>query len=835
MSKVLLAIDGNSLLHRAYWAIRPMSDSKGRPTHAVYGFLRMLFRLVDEYQPDHLAVAFDVDTPTMRHKAYDGYKGGRKKTPEDLLEQFDILKDALGLLGVRCVECPGFEADDVLGTLAGRADFPTYIVTGDRDELQLISDTTTVLLTLKGVSETKAMTAERLREELGLRPDQIPDLKGLMGDASDNLPGVAGIGEKTALKLLAKWGSVQNLYDHIDELPANKQKEKLIAGEDSAFLSRDLAVIVDAPVEEQLDDLRFAGFDRAGGRRLVEEYSFRSLAAHFEAPADAAEEVASIPPAPVCEVTPAILEELKDAECLGFYLTPEALRFAAGPGKEFSIARGDHCTLDTIAHDLSALFAEKDVVSFDVKSLMHELEPHGIHIHQFEDVMLAAWVIDPGLGSYTLENVMKRSGREPGAAAFLDLWFEQQKTINDKGLNYIYQDVEKPLLPVLFATEERGVVVSVPELKQLGEEYDSEIAALSEAIHALAGEQFNIGSPKQLSRILFEKLGLKPGKKTQTGYSTDISVLEKLRNDHPIISKIIEYRAVAKLKNTYIDGLLAAVRDGRLHTTFLQTATATGRLSSTEPNLQNIPIRSRMAQDIRRAFVAPAGRTIVSADYSQIELRILAAVADDANLRAAFEHGEDIHRRTAAEILGKAMDEVTAPERAHAKAVNFGIVYGISDYGLAQSAGISRKQASRYIERYLQEFSGVRRYMEDIKQQAHDEGFVRTLFGRIRYFPDINARNFNLRTQAERAALNMPIQGTAADVMKLAMVRAAHRLARLDAELVLQVHDELIVYARDDRVEETAAALREAMEEAVELAVPLLVNTAWGKTWQEAK
>lgn len=834
MSKVFLAIDGNSLLHRAYWALKPMSDSKGRPTNAVYGFVRMLLRLVEEYQPDHIAVAFDVNVPTMRHKAYEGYKDGRKKTPDDLLQQFDILKDALQLLGVRYVECPGFEADDVLGTLAGRADFPTYIVTGDRDELQLISDTTTVLLTLKGVSETKAMTAERLKEELGLRPDQIPDLKGLMGDSSDNLPGVAGIGEKTALKLLGQWGSVQNLYDHIDELPKNKQREKLIAGEDSAFMSRDLAVIVDAPVEESVDDFRFDGFDAEGARKLVKEYSFRSLAPQFEGASKEAPEVTAAE-IPVCEVTPAIFSELQGAECLGFFLTPEAFRFAAGPGKEFSIARSDSCSLQSLAGDLNALFAERDVVTYGVKDLMHELAPYGVHIRQFEDVMLAAWTIDPGLGSYSLENVMSRAGRCAGAASFLDLWSEQQKTINEKGLNYVYQDVEKPLLPVLFETEERGVAVSVPELRKLGAEYDEEIASLTAEIYRLAGEEFNIGSPKQLSAILFDKLGLKPGKKTRTGYSTDISVLEKLRPDHAIIGKIIDYRAVAKLKNTYIDGLLAAVRDGRLHTTFLQTAAATGRLSSTEPNLQNIPIRSKMAQDIRRAFVAPEGRTIVSADYSQIELRVLAAVADDANLRAAFERGEDIHRRTAAEILGKAMEDVTSAERAHAKAVNFGIVYGISDFGLAQNVGISRKQAGKYIDRYLEEFAGVRRYMKEIKEQAHEEGFVRTLFGRVRYFPDINSSNHNLRAQAERAALNTPIQGTAADIMKIAMIRAAHRLAALDAELVLQVHDELIVYAPDDRVEETAEVLKRSMEDAVELAVPLVVNTASGKTWQEAK
>ncbi|MBD5560749.1 MAG: DNA polymerase I [Clostridia bacterium] len=835
MSKVFLAIDGNSLLHRAYWAVRPMSDKEGRPTHAVYGFLRMLFRLVEEYDPDHIAVAFDVSEPTMRHKAYEGYKGGRKKTPDDLLAQFGTLKDALHLLGIRYVECPGFEADDILGTLAKRADFPTYIVTGDRDELQLISDTTTVLLTLKGVSETKAMTPQTLKEDLGLRPDQIPDLKGLMGDASDNLPGVAGIGEKTALKLLAKWDSVQNLYDHIDEMPENAQRRKLVEGEDSAFMSRDLAVIVDAPVKEQISDFAFDGFSPEGGLELVNKYSFRSFADRFRPGAEPKPAAAAQQAVPVCEVTPAFLSELEGTERLGFYLTPEAFRFAAGPGKEFSIARNDECTPESLAAQLNDLFAGRDVVTFGVKDLMHELEPCGIRIRQFEDVMLAAWILNPGLGSYGAEQVMQRAGLEPGAAAFLELWDRQQREINEKGLNYIYQDIEKPLLPVLFATEERGVVVSTEELTKLGDEYDSEIAKLSQEIYDLAGEEFNIGSPKQLSAVLFDKLGLKPGKKTRTGYSTDISVLEKLRKDHPIAAKLIDYRAVAKLKNTYIDGLLQAVRDGRLHTTFLQTATATGRLSSTEPNLQNIPVRSKMAQDIRRAFVAPEGRTIVSADYSQIELRVLAAIADDANLRAAFERGEDIHLRTAAEILGKAMDEVTPAERAHAKAVNFGIVYGISDFGLSQNAGIPRKDAARYIKRYLEEFSGVKRYMDDIKQQAHEEGFVRTLFGRIRYFPDINSSNFNLRAQAERAAMNAPIQGTAADIMKIAMIQAAKRLALLDAELVLQVHDELIVYAPDDRVEETASALREVMENAVELAVPLKVNTAWGKTWQEAK
>lgn len=833
MRKVFLAIDGNSLLHRAYWAITPMNDAKGRPTHAVYGFLRMLFRLVDSYNPSHIAVAFDVSKPTKRHEKYTEYKGGRKKTPDDLLEQFTSLKDCLTILGIRYVECPGYEADDILGTIAKRTAFPTYIVTGDKDELQLISDSTTVLMTVKGVSETKIMTPAQLEEDYGLRPDQIPDLKGLMGDASDNLPGVAGIGEKTALKLLHQWGSVQNLYDHIDDLPKNKQREKLINGEDAAFLSRDLAVIdTDVPLTETADDFAFSGFSKESGRRLMQDYGFRSFASRFEA--EEAPEVPLTPNAAVCEVTPAIFSELEAAEQVGFCLTPDAYRFAKDSAKEFSISRADY-PLSEIAPVLNAFFAAHDIVSYDIKSLMHELTPHGISFHQFEDVMLAAWVLNPGRGSYKAEEVTGRENLAPGAAGFLELWEKQQLDLNRNDLNYIYQDIEKPLLPVLFETEERGVAVSVPALEELGAEYDREITKLSAEIFADAGGEFNIGSPKQLSAVLFDKLGLTPGRKTRSGYSTDISVLEKLRGEHPIIDRIIEYRAVAKLKNTYIDGLLSAVRDGRLHTTFLQTAAATGRLSSTEPNLQNIPIRSRMAQDIRRAFVAPPGLTIVSADYSQIELRILAAVADDTNLRAAFENGEDIHRRTAAEILGKTIDAVTPEERAHAKAINFGIVYGISDFGLSQSAGITRKQAARYIDRYLEEFSGVRRYMENIKTIAHDRGSVRTLFGRIRYFPEINSRNFNLRTQAERAALNMPIQGTAADIMKMAMIRAAAKLTPLNAQLVLQVHDELIVYAPDERVDEVTEVLRRAMEDVVDLAVKLKANTACGKTWQDAK
>lgn len=837
MSSVLIAIDGNSLMHRAYWAIRnPLTDAAGRPVQAVYGFYRMLFRLVHEYDPEYLMVAFDMHGKTFRHDVYDEYKAGREKTPDDLNEQFRMLKESLELLKVPYLEKQGFEADDIIGTVTRDAPGPNYIVTGDKDQLQLISPTTTVLLTQRGVTDTAVMNEQALMEKYGLKPDQIPDLKGLMGDPSDNLPGVAGIGEKTALKLLHEYGTVQNLYDHIEDLPKNKQREKLVAGRDMAFKCRDLAVIdthVDLGVP--FEDLKFNGFNREGGLEMIQRFGFRSLADEFASDSEPTEPEPEVPAATAEEVS---LDELRSlaGESIALYIQDELLHVYADERElAVQLVTGGEDRRREAGRILSELARSRQIIGFGLKDLMHELSMEASSIPLRQDCRVAAWVLDPALMDYRLPAVFARAHLPVCAKSLYVLWEKQKAEILENSLSEVYDNIEMPLLPVLYEMECNGVRVDAHALEELGKEYEEQMQELTSKIYGYAGTSFNLGSPKQLSDVLFETLRLTPGRKTRTGYSTDISVLEKIKDEHPIVPLLIDYRAVAKLKQTYVDGLTAAIHDGYIHTTFLQTATATGRLSSQDPNLQNIPVRSEMADDIRRAFVAPDGYVIVSADYSQIELRILAVVADDINLRAAFARGEDIHARTAAEILGKDISAVTKEERSHAKAVNFGIVYGISDFGLARNTGLTRREARAYIDRYLRRFSGVEQYMEDIKKSAKENGFVRTLYGRVRYIPEINSKNANVRAGAERAALNTPIQGTAADIMKIAMIRAQRALDDIGAKLVLQVHDELIAYAKEDDAERVADALRESMEGAAAFAVPLKVNSACGRTWLEAK
>ena len=836
----MLAIDGNSLVHRAYWALpTTMMDKEKRHTNAVYGFFTMLFRIVDEYQPTHIAVAFDRKEKTFRHDVFAEYKAGRRKTPEELNEQFPMLKDALQMVGIKYTEQESFEADDILGALTKEADaqnMESYIFTGDRDELQLISDRVSVVLTKKGVTETKLMTLKTLMEELGLTPGQITDLKGLMGDASDNIPGVAGVGEKTALKLLLEYGTVENLYEHIEELPKNKLYEKLKAGKDSAFLSKQLATIHrEMPLKAKLKDFEFGGFDMDGLRAMSEKYSFGSFLKRFAMQEEPSKEI--VPKSLALDG----LEVLKDAVEIAFYLK-DGLHFAVDGQTEYLIPQketllDDGYDLADILKTVFPLLADKSVIAHDVKAMEHFAGNGRLTDGSYYDTMLADWVLNPSHSKYDLESVLSRNDLPVCAVSLFTLAEKQRRELEENELDKVYYEIELPLLKVLYHMEKTGVQVSDEELKALGLQYDAQIAKLTQRIYELAGTQFNISSTKQLAEVLFEKLALPVVKKTKTGYSTDVEVLEKLENKHPIISYIMEYRTLTKLKGTYVDGIRNLIREGMIHTTFLQTATATGRLSSVEPNLQNIPIKSAMASDIRRAFTAPEGYTIVSADYSQIELRILADIADDTHLKDAFLKGQDIHARTAAEVLGKNIDEITGQERASAKAVNFGIVYGISDFGLARNLGITRKKAANYIARYFEEFRGVRAYMDEIIAQAHKDGFVRTLFGRIRYIPELASGNYNIRSFGERAALNTPIQGSAADIIKIAMNRVAAALkeGKFASRLVLQVHDELILYAENEETDEVIKLLRDCMENAVKLSVPLDVNVAKGKTWAEAK
>ncbi len=830
MQKILLAIDGNSLIHRAYWALPQMTDNEGRPTNALYGFFSMLFRMAETYAPTHIVVAFDEKGPTFRHGMFEEYKAGRKPTPDDLKMQIPMLRDALSILGICHAGVESYEADDILGTLSKLPDITKYIVTGDRDALQLIGGNCFVVLTKKGVTEVKQYGEPELQEDYGLRPDQIVDLKSLMGDSSDNIPGVPGVGEKTALKLIGEYGSLDNLYSHIGELPANKLREKLDLNRESAFMSRELATIhTEVPLPFNLEGAAFSGFDKRRLQAMCEKYDFRSFLKRFEAQE----------PEPEIKTESIGLDGVaKLAETGGFALLigEEDIRLAVDgetdyvlPIKRNLLSEGFDLqeALDAIAPHI-----HKKLIAHDVKALMH------IYKGGFEDafdVMLAAWVLDPSWSKYDIQSVLDRARLPWAASSLVKLAQQQREAIQSNGLAEVYYSMELPLARVLYGMESEGFYVSGDALRQLKTKYESEINRLSGDIYRLAGSQFNINSPKQLGKVLFEDLGLSAGKKKKTGYSTDIEVLESLAESHEIIPLVIEFRQVSKLKSTYVDGLLSLVRNGYVHTTFLQAATATGRLSSVEPNLQNIPVRTDMAQDIRRAFAAPEGYSIVSADYSQIELRILAHVAQDKNMTDAFAQGQDIHARTAAEILGKDIAEIAPAERSNAKAVNFGIVYGISDFGLARNTGLSRAKAGEYIRRYFDEFPGVRRYMDEIVRQAHADGYVRTLWGRIRYIKELSSPNYNIRSFGERAALNTPIQGSAADIIKIAMIRVAEKLKGTASRLVLQVHDELIVYAKEGEEEMVRWILKECMQGAAELSVPLVVGLAQGHTWAEAK
>ncbi|MEG2686340.1 MAG: DNA polymerase I [Christensenellaceae bacterium] len=840
MAEVLLAIDGNSLIHRAYWALPTnMKDKEGRHTNAVYGFFTMLFRIIDEYAPSHVVVAFDMKEKTFRHDTFAEYKAGRRQTPDDLNEQFPLLRDALAMVGIGYIEQERYEADDILGALAKQAEaqkLRTYIFTGDKDELQLIDDNISVVLTKKGVSETKLMNKAALMEEMGLTPLQITDLKGLMGDASDNIPGVAGVGEKTALKLLHEYQTIENLYEHIEELPKNKMYEKLLNGRESAVMSKKLATIEsNMPLKQTLDGFTFSGFDLSKMRSMCEKYDFGSFLKRFE--------MTKQPPKEIKRVMLGIDEfEIFDDAVEFAFILQDGFRFAIDDETEYVIPQkvnliDDGYDLDEILKAIAPHFKGKSVIAHDIKAYKHLFAHYNIELKDYFDTMVAEWVLNPSYSKYDLPIVMQRNDMQVCTADLFALCEVQRQKIQETELEEVLYDIEFPLIEVLYQMESNGFCVSDKELEALGIKYDALIAELTKNIYELAGMQFNISSPKQLAEVLFERLQLPSAKKTKTGYSTNIDVLEKLADKHPIIPYIMEYRTLSKLKGTYVDGLRSLIRSGMVHTTFLQAQTATGRLSSIEPNLQNIPIKTAMASDIRNAFYAPDGFTIVSADYSQIELRILADIADDENLKEAFLKGEDIHARTAAEILNKDIGDITQQERSSAKAVNFGIVYGISDFGLARNTGISRKQAGRYIERYFEEFSGVQLYMKEIVKKAHEDGFVRTICGRIRYIPELQSSNFNIRSAGERAALNTPIQGSAADIIKIAMnkVYAEFLKKNYQSKLILQVHDELIVYAKNEEIEEVIQTLKDCMQQAVKLSVPLEVNTAQGHTWAEAK
>ena len=847
----LMILDGNSIINRAFYGIRMLNAPDGTPTNAVYGFLSTFRRVFDLTQPQAVCVAFDVHAPTFRHEQYALYKAQRKPMPEELAVQMPLLKQTLDYMGVRRLELAGWEADDLLGTVARRCEAAGWtcdVVTGDKDSLQLITDSTHVfnVKTRMGQTDTIEYTPERFREEYGFDPIRMIDLKALMGDSSDNIPGVPGIGEKTAKDLLVRFGTVADIYSDLDALDIKPGvRKKLTEGRESAQLSFDLATIrTDAPIDFALES---AVWDHDYQPELYDWFrrlNFTSLSEKWGLqPADGVSAPSSALPA-VDVADSAALRALEQAVTAAPYvavLAPDGL-------DTLTLCDGKACyalSWAQLGDDYNAFLrllfsARVRKAGHNIKDLMRALLDEGLPTDGFVfDTALAAYLLDATAGSYDLPRLAQTYlGEElPDVQSVWALQPVLHEKMDAQAMLPLYTDVELPLCPVLARMEQAGFLVDRKALYDFGERLTSSIEQLQQSIWALAGEPFNIQSPKQLGSVLFERLMLPAGKKTKTGWSTNAAVLDKLRGKHPIIEQILDYRTLTKLKSTYADGLLKEISaDGRIHTNFQMTVTATGRLSSTEPNLQNIPVRRELGAQIRKMFVASPGKVLVDADYSQIELRLLAHIANDETMIAAFRSGEDIHAVTASQVFGVPLAEVTPLQRSHAKAVNFGIVYGISAFSLAQDIGVFQNEAKAYMDSYFAKYHGVHEYMTRVVEQAKADGYVTTLFGRRRDLPELKSSNFNLRSFGERVALNMPIQGTAADIIKAAMVRvdARMRAEHLQARLLLQVHDELIVECPAEEAETVKAILVDEMEHVVDYRVPLLVDAKIGASWAEA-
>lgn len=826
-----LLIDGNSLINRAFYALPILSTDEGVYTNAVYGFLKMFYKAVDEYQPDNIVCAFDVKHPTFRHEHYGEYKAGRKKMPDELVPQIPLLKEVLKELGVFCFEKPGFEADDIIGTyarLTEEAGGQAAILTGDRDSFQLVSPSVTVWFTKKGISELIMLTPENLKENYGVEANQVCDLKALMGDSSDNIPGVQGVGEKTAISLIEKYSSIENLYDHADEI-AGKMGEKIRAGKESAFDSKFLATIVTNVPVLPIEDTLYRPADDETSSTLFKKYQFKSLY----------ERVGGKEEVFLAETVD--FDNFKfDGNTLAIYMGDDEILVALNEKKQYKISLSYDLLsmgmdIESAIEILKPYVQDKKVkkVFYNVKAMMHLFG----EIENYDDIMLKEYLLDAGNEDFAYEKIMERYSCTPGAAAILYVNKKQQLALENKGLTALYNDMELPLAEVLYGMEKAGFSVDANILRELGNEFSSRINELSKEIYFLAGKEFNINSPVQLSDVLFVDLGLPAQKKTKRGFSTDNDVLENL--EHPIIAPIIEYRQLQKLKSTYVDGMhtLISPKDNKIHTTFKQAVTATGRISSTEPNLQNIPVRYEAGRAIRRAFVAEKGNVLVNADYSQIELRILAHLSKDETLINAFKNNEDIHARTAAEVMGKDINEVTSSERSQAKAVNFGIVYGISDFGLSKSIGTTRKEAAIFMEKYFERYPQVEAYLKESVAEAKKCGYAKTIMGRRREIKELRAQNYNVRSFGERVAMNTPIQGSAADIIKLAMLKVYELLEEKPylGKLILQVHDELIIETPEQYEEECKALLKDTMENIFALDVPLSADTNSGRTWFELK
>ena len=846
----LLILDGNSIVNRAFYGVRMLNAPDGMPTNGVYGFLSILRKLLDEEKPEAVCVAFDLKAPTFRHLRYEGYKAQRKGMPEELAVQMPILKQVLDAMGILRLELEGFEADDLLGTVAAKCEnngWECRIVTGDKDSFQLISETTHVchVKSRMGQTTTTEYTPELFFEEYGFEPKCIIDLKALMGDASDNIPGVPGVGEKTAMALVQKYKHLETIYAELDTLDVKEgMRKKLREGKDSAFLSFELATIhTDAPIEFSPEDAvwhedyrpeLYDLFKKLGFNKFIEKWG---ISENTESAATARlEHLPYIEDASFDDIMDAV--KAADIIAVSPDLSFDSLEIC--DGKAVYLARWTALG-DDYTRLMSYVFSDKvRKTGHNVKDIMTQLISEKLPLDGFVyDTALAGYLLDATAGDYGLGRMsIGYCGAELGGAeAVYRLREATEKKLAQLGMTKLFYDIEMPLCRVLADMQEQGFLIDRAALSSFGESLTGTIAELERAIYDQSGCEFNINSPKQLGEVLFDKLMLPAGKKTKTGWSTNADVLEKLRGKHPIVQMVLDYRMLTKLKSTYADGLLKLIdSDGRIRTKFQMTVTATGRLSSTDPNLQNIPIRKELGSHIREMFIASKGNVLVDADYSQIELRLLAHISGDKHMQEAFLSGEDIHAVTASQVFNTPLGEVTSLQRSRAKAVNFGIVYGISAWSLAQDIGVMQAEAKAYMDAYLNKYDGVREYMKSVVENAKCDGYVETLYARRRYLPEIKSSNFNTRSFGERVALNMPIQGTAADIIKLAMVNVYNRLNAegLKAKLILQVHDELICECPEDEAQTVANILREEMSGAAQLSVPLTVDVKIGHSWAEA-
>ena len=879
MSEKILLIDGHSILNRAFYGLPDLTNSEGRHTGAVYGFLNILFRILEEEKPDYLTVAFDLHAPTFRHKIYEAYKGTRKEMPEELREQVPLMKEMLAAMGIKIVTLEGFEADDLLGTLARRSEsagMDVVILSGDRDLLQLATEKVLIRLpkTTKGKTVIEDYHTAQVIEKYQVTPPQIIELKALMGDSSDNIPGIPGVGEKTAAKIIGEFGSIENAYAHLEEVKPNKARESLRIHYDMASLSKTLATInTDSPLEFRYEDARLGELYTKAAYELCRKLEFKNLLGRFDQSevADQSLELNYF----ICSDlsgTETLFEKAAQKPAVGAALMAEKNKVY---GIGLSLSEKEHYYIpaegllagEYLCGKLGMLSGKTRICAMDVKSMLKHVQIE--KPSQVFDAGVAAYLLNPLKSSYTYDDIAKDYlgglllparedllGKLPLEKAWEDDLEELKKyacymaftalacmepvceALKEAGMESVYRDIELPLVFTLNSMENWGIRVKGEELKAYGEQLVGRIHELEKEIWDQAGEEFNINSPKQLGVILFEKMEIPGGKKTKTGYSTSADILEKLAPDYPIVNDILEYRQLTKLKSTYADGLSSVIEeDGRIHSTFNQTITATGRISSTEPNLQNIPVRMELGRLIRKVFVPEEGFVFLDADYSQIELRVLAHMSGDEKLIQAYREAQDIHRLTASQVFHVPFDEVTSLQRRNAKAVNFGIVYGISSFGLSQDLSITRKEAAEYIEKYFETYPRIKGFLDSMVQEGKEKGYVTTMFGRRRPVPELKSSNFMQRSFGERVAMNSPIQGTAADIIKIAMNRVYGRMAQegLESRLVLQVHDELLIETKKEEIAAVSRILEEEMKGAARLAVELEVDMHQGDSWYEAK